>query len=38
MTFMGGQCDEKYQKNSDCYASLPLFSDIWCIAAGTGRR
>lgn len=31
---MGGQCDENYQKNSDCYASLPLFSDIWCIAAG----
>ena len=21
---MGGQCDENYQKNSDCYASLPL--------------
>ncbi len=35
---MGGQCDENYQKNSDRYASVFLFSDLWCIAAGTGRR
>ena len=35
---MGGQNDENDPENSNCYAFVRLFPDLWRIAAGRGSR
>ena len=30
--------DENNPENSNCNASVRLFSDLWCAAAGVGSR
>ena len=35
---MGGQNDESNPENSNCYAFVRLFPDLWRIAAGRGRK